>query len=197
MSERKSRKRLRKEYNRIARKQFERQRLLNRFAEPGPHPFIIVLDHLKPDFNIGKIFRTVDALGGAGVYLVGTDFFHPAPAKGSFKWVPARFFDDFAACHAVLRQQGYQVFVLEPANSACLTECRLPPKSAFVLGHEEFGISFDKDDYPEIQALRIPQWGKVESLNVSIAAALVMYEYIRQHAAAPPSPPPANRHHHG
>ncbi len=196
MSERKGRKRLRKEYNRIARKQFERQRLLNRFAEPGPHPFIVVLDHLKPDFNIGKIFRTVDALGGTAVYLVGTDFFHPAPAKGSFKWVPARFFTDFAACHAELRRQDYHVFVLEPTNSTCLTACRLPEKSAFVLGHEEFGISFDKAAYPEIQAIRIPQWGKVESLNVSIAGALVMYEYVRQHAAVPP-PPAGDRHHHG
>ncbi len=195
MDRRKGRKRLRREQNRLARKQFDRQRLLNRFAEPGPFPAILVLDNLKPDFNIGKIFRTADALGVHEVHLIGTDFFNPAPAKGSFKWVPARFFSTFADCYRDLRERGYSIFVLEPTNSTLLTDQALPAASAFVFGHEEFGISFNKDDYPDIQALRIPQWGRVQSLNVSIAAALVLYEYVRQHkdTARPVEPSASER----
>ncbi len=49
------------------------------------------------------------------------------------------------------------------------------------MGHEEHGISFDRTLY-EIQCLSIPQFGQTESLNVSIAASIVMYEYSRQHA---------------
>jgi tRNA G18 (ribose-2'-O)-methylase SpoU len=56
----------------------------------------------------------------------------------------------------------------------------LPHKSAFILGHEEFGCSFVPDDYPQMQTLTIPQFGSVQSLNVSIAASVVMYEYVRQ-----------------
>jgi tRNA G18 (ribose-2'-O)-methylase SpoU len=53
-------------------------------------------------------------------------------------------------------------------------------KTAFVLGHEEWGHSFKQDDYPDITSVAIPQFGQVESLNVSIAASIVMYEYVRQ-----------------
>ncbi len=47
------------------------------------------------------------------------------------------------------------------------------------MGHEEHGISFDRNQY-EIQCLSIPQFGQTESLNVSIAASVVMYEYSCQ-----------------
>ena len=42
---------------------FERHRRANLLAEPGRHRFIVVLDHLKPNFNIGKIIRSADAFG--------------------------------------------------------------------------------------------------------------------------------------
>nr|WP_231892858.1 TrmH family RNA methyltransferase [endosymbiont of unidentified scaly snail isolate Monju] len=54
-------------------------------------------------------------------------------------------------------------------------------KSAFVVGNEEFGLSFEPTDYPGMQTLRIPLFGQMESLNASVAAAIVMYEYVRQH----------------
>ncbi|MGD2096644.1 MAG: TrmH family RNA methyltransferase [Desulfobacterales bacterium] len=56
-------------------------------------------------------------------------------------------------------------------------------KSAFIFGNEEFGHQFDKDRYPGIKSLKIHQAGKVESLNVSIAASIVMYEYVKQHGS--------------
>ena len=52
---------------RQARKRFERQRRLNRLASPGIHRLVGVLDHLKPRFNIGKIFRSAEAFGAEAV----------------------------------------------------------------------------------------------------------------------------------
>ena len=49
-----------------------------------------------------------------------------------------------------------------------------------MLGHEEFGFSFNRQDYPDLRSLAIPQTGSVQSLNVSVAASVVMYEYARQ-----------------
>ena len=57
----------------------------------------------------------------------------------------------------------------------------LPRRSAFIFGHEEYGLSFDPADYPDIQPLTIPQFGQVQSLNVSNAASVVMWEFLRQH----------------
>lgn len=165
----------------VARQRFRKQKNANLLAKPGIHEFIVVLDNLKPGYNIGKIFRSADAFGAREVHLIGIDFFDPSPAMGSFKWVPARFHPDFENCYQNISSRGYTLFTLDPAEAPVLPETPLPRKSAFILGHEEYGHSFNSSAYPGIQTLSIPQFGKVESLNVSVAASIVMYEYLRQH----------------
>jgi len=176
----------------MARKESYRQMLLrynkerqrNKLAKPGAHEFVLVLDQLKPGFNVGKIFRSAEAFGAGAVHLVNIGPFDPSPAKGSFRKVPAVFHESFEDCYTDLAGQGYSFFLLDPeaATSLCATE--LPLRSAFVLGHEEFGCRFESQDYPELQKLTIPQFGSVQSLNVSIAASVVMYEYVRQQAVS-------------
>lgn len=153
-------------------------------ARPGPHDCVMVLDGLKPTFNIGKIFRSADALGAREIHLVGIDHFDPVPAKGSVRWVPFFLHDEFSGCYKVLTEQGYEFFALDPGGDSRLDESCLPRKSAFILGHEEFGFSFDFAEFSAINKILIPQWGHVQSLNVSVAAAIVLYEYIRQNGAA-------------
>jgi len=163
-------------------KRFEKQKRANLLANPGVHEFIVVLDHLKPAFNIGKIFRSADAFGACEVHVIGTHFFDPAPAKGSFKYVPAKFHKDFKSCHEELTQRNYALYTLEPEVGEKLPFLELPERSAFVFGNEEFGISFGKEEFSDVKSLKIPQFGQVQSLNVSVAASIVMYEYIKQHS---------------
>jgi len=174
-----------------AQQRFRRQKNANLLAHPGAHDFIIILDGLKPAFNIGKIFRSADAFGAREVHLVGIDFFDPAPAMGSFKWVPARFHAHFETCHRDLSARGYTLFTLDPVKGPPLTQVALPRHSAFIFGHEEYGISADITAYPDIRSLTIPQFGQVQSLNVSIAASVAMWEYLRQHPLSPVSRPKA------
>ena len=169
----------------VARQRFRRQKNVNLLAQPGVCDFVLILDGLKPAFNIGKIFRSADAFGAREVHLVGIDFFDPAPAMGSFKWVPARFHDHFGTCYQELAKRRYTLFTLDPVNGIPLTEAILPKRSAFILGHEEYGVSADIAACPGLRSLTIPQVGKVQSLNVSIAASIVMWEYLRQHPAHP------------
>ena len=163
-----------------AEKRYEKQRQRNLLATPGEHEFIIVLDHLKAGFNVPKIFRSAQAFGAREIHLIDIGPFDPAPAKGAFKRVPARFFNDFESCYSDLRERDYTLFTLETNCEEALYEVQLPARSAFILGHEEVGISFNRTEYPDIRCLTIPQFGQVESLNVSVAASIVMYEYIRQ-----------------
>jgi len=160
---------------------YNKERQRNILSQPGPNDFIIVLDGLKPGFNVAKIFRSADAFGAAAVHLVNVGTFDPAPAKGSFRKVPAVFHDNFACCHTQLTSAGYSLFALAPEATSSLTDICLPRKCAFVFGHEEFGHSFAISDYPDLQTLSIPQFGSVQSLNVSIAASIVMFEHVRQH----------------
>ena len=179
MGLREIRRRLQKERQSAIRR-FRKQKRLNSMAIPGRHEFIVVLDHLKPAFNIGKIFRSADAFDAAEVHLIATPFFDPAPAKGSFKWVPAKFHDIFRSCYEELIQRNYTLFMMDPTEGEDLPDVAMPAKSAFIFGNEELGHRFNKDDYPEIKSLKIPQFGRVQSLNVSIAASIVMYEYVKQ-----------------
>lgn len=163
-------------------RRYSLERWRNRLARPGVHSFVVVLDHLKAGFNIPKIFRSADAMGAREVHLVGVHPFDPAPAKGSFRKVPARFHDTIGQCLDDLRAQGYTLFAMDSAAPRTVGSVEFPERSAFIVGHEEFGVSFQAADHPDVQFLRIPQFGSVNCLNVSIAATLVMYEYVRQHA---------------
>ena len=175
-------KRERREARDLALLRYIKQRHKNLLARPGSHDFILVLDHMKAGFNVAKIFRSAEAFGAHEIHLIDIGPFDPAPAKGGFKKVPARFFDDFKESYENLLTRGYRIFRLEAAGESSLTRVRLPPKAAFILGHEEWGHSFTKADYPDISSLSIPQFGQVESLNVAVAASIVMYEYVRQHS---------------
>ena len=173
----------RKETRRQMLLRYNKERQRNLLAKPGVHEFVLVLDQLKAGFNVGKIFRSAEAFGAAAVHLINIEAFDPSPAKGSFRKVPAVFHETFVNCHADLFAQGYTFFMLDPEGATSLCTTELPRKSAFVLGHEEFGFSFEVTDFANLKTLSIPQFGSVQSLNVSIAASVVMYEYVRQNKA--------------
>lgn len=161
-------------------KTFERQRLLNKMmAKPGPYPFVLILDHLKVDFNIGKIIRSAEAFGAMNVDVVGTSFFDPLPAKGCMKRVPWTLTGTFQESYQKWLDEGFTFYAFDSEAEVGLHEAKFPEKSAFILGHEGFGFSFKKEHYPAIKYIKIPQLGMVESLNVSVAASIVMYEFAR------------------
>lgn len=161
-------------------KSFERQRLLNKMmSRPGPFPYVLILDHLKVDFNIGKIIRSAEAFGAQAIDVVGTTFFDPMPAKGCAKRVPWTMKKTFHEAYVERKEQGFIFYAFDPEATVSLHEEKFPDQSAFILGHEGFGFSFKKEHYPEIRWIKIPQIGFVESLNVSVAASIVMYEFVR------------------
>lgn len=171
----------REERYRTAMRRYQKDKQRNVLAQPGQHEFILVLDHLQAGFNVPKIFRSAETLGAHEIHLINIEPFDPAPAKGTFRKVPAKFHGNIEDCFTQLKQRGYQLFTLEANKGKVLYEAELPTKSAFILGNEDRGISFDIKDYPEINCLSIPHFGVTESLNVSVAASIVMYEYVSQH----------------
>ncbi|MCA9729267.1 MAG: TrmH family RNA methyltransferase [Candidatus Eisenbacteria bacterium] len=168
-----------------ARWSFDRHRNANRLAHPGPTELVVVLDRPKPDFNVGKIFRAADAFGVREIHLIGIEWFNPAPAMGAFKHVPAHFSSDLSACCASLADQGYTLVAFDPGRGQELPTAVLPRRCAFLFGHEEFGFSPEVAGMDALQWMRIPQLGHTRSLNLSVAAAIAMYEYVRQF---PPTP---------
>jgi len=179
-------------FEKKSRKKFSKQIQKNILAKPGPFKNIIILDNLKTAFNIGKITRSANAFGCQEIYLIGTQYFNPAPAKGALKHTPITFFQSFDDAYEKLLKNNYSLFAMDP-NKATSDICstNFPDKSAFIFGHEQFGFSFAVEEYKKIQWLKIKQYGHVESLNVACAATCLMYEYSKQFSNKENSAPPS------
>ena len=164
-------------------KKYERELIINKMsARPGVHELVIVLDHLKKDYNIGKIIRSAEVFSIHSIHLVGTTDFDPYPAKGALKRVPIVMSDTLRESVKRLREEGFAVFAFDVNTSNELHTIELPKRCAFIFGHEEFGPNLEELDESHFQRGKIKQWGKTESLNVSVAASLSMYEYVRRHS---------------
>src|SRR5690606_27719774 len=152
----------------------------SRRAEPGPYPLILVLDGLKASFNVGKIIRSANALGVREVFLVNVGAWDPSLARGALKETRTRAFSKIEEALEVLRADGYAIYALHPRAEAMFGTTAFPERTAFVVGHEEFGFTFDVENTPDVTPIRIPQVGIVESLNVSVAASIAAYDYLRE-----------------
>ena len=160
--------------------------------------FILVLDNIRSAYNVGAIWRTAEAAGVDQLLLVGTtphpDYAgDPRPpyiadraaklvaktALGAEAIVSFEYYDNIATAITQLQHNHYVVASLELADQAVnLFEYTRPEQFALILGHETNGIS------PAVQAqcdvtLQIPMAGRKESLNVSVAAGIAMYQLTR------------------
>ena len=157
------------------------------FHEAQKVPLIVVLDNVRSQHNIGAVFRTADAFCLQGVWLCGICCCPPnneihktaLGAENSVEWA---FFDDALTAVQLLKQQEYTVFAVEQTeNSISLPQLQLDPTKqyAIVLGNEVKGVQQQVVDACQ-GCIEIPQFGTKHSLNVSIAAGLVMWDAFKQ-----------------
>jgi tRNA G18 (ribose-2'-O)-methylase SpoU len=149
-------------------------------APLGPYPLILVLDGLKASFNVGKIVRSANALGCREVFLVGIAAWDPVLARGALEETRTRTFATMNEAMEALRTEGYTVYALHPKAETAVGGTPFPEKSAFVVGHEGFGLSVELSAFPDMIPLRVPQVGAIESMNVAVAASIAAYDYLRE-----------------
>jgi tRNA G18 (ribose-2'-O)-methylase SpoU len=153
-------------------------------AADGRHPIYIVLENVRSLFNVGAVFRTADAVAAAGVYLAGFTGTPPRKeirrvALGAEESVPWRYAPDAPSAVRALRSRGVHVVALEQAaGSVDFREYAYRLPVAVVVGHEVEGVSPETLDVCE-GAVHIPMLGEKVSLNVSVAAGVMLYELLR------------------
>lgn len=148
-------------------------------------PIIIVLDNLRSAFNVGAIFRIADAIRAKEVVPCGYTA-HPPHHKlkhtalGTTDSVPWRWFSNTAEAILNLKSQGSQIVALETATGA-IPYHQFPYEFpvAIVLGNEALGVSQEVLKMCD-GIVEIPVFGYKNSLNVATAAAVVLYEMLRQ-----------------
>ncbi len=166
----------------------ELQRIdIDTFKQSQKIPLVMVLDNVRSLHNIGSIFRTADAFRVEHIYLCGITATPPNAeihktalgAENSVEWT---FFEDTIDVVKQLQAQGFIVYAVEQAeNSIELTNLTLDPtkKYAMVVGNEVKGVGQAVVDSCQ-GCIEIPQFGTKHSLNVSIAAGLVMWDAFKQ-----------------
>jgi tRNA G18 (ribose-2'-O)-methylase SpoU len=161
-------------------------------------PLVVVMDNIRSMHNVGSVFRTSDAFLIAGICLCG---FTPQPphrdiqktALGATESVDWLYYENTVDAVMALKEQGYKVFAIEQTKGSISLENfkiffykpsnhdandKSKKAVAFVFGNEVEGVS---DDVLAIcdGAVEIPQYGMKHSLNISVAAAIVLWEMVR------------------
>ena len=151
----------------------------------GNPPLIIIAESVEKPGNLGAILRTADAVHVDAVLVCDprVDTYSPnvvRASRGAVFTVPV-VETESAQALAWLRQQGIQILAATPSAEAEYTRQNLRLPLAIAVGTEDEGLSELWMNQADLR-VRIPMMGKVNSLNVSIATALIVYEALRQRA---------------
>ena len=150
-------------------------------------PLVVVLDHIRSLNNVGSVFRTADAFRLESVYLCGITSTPPnaeihKTALGAEETIEWYYCKDTIDAIDELKQQGYIICALEQAEGSVSLENLSLDKSkkyAVVVGHEVKGVQQEVIDKSDI-CIEIPQSGTKHSLNVSVAAGIVLWDFFRK-----------------
>jgi TrmH family RNA methyltransferase len=157
----------------------------------GPRPLLLVSEDVEKPGNIGALLRTADAAGVDGLIVSdpATDLVNAnviRASRGTLFTLPVA----VAKTSAVLpwlREHRIQIVAATPAASITYTEVDLRTPTALVVGAEDSGLSQAWLDAADV-LVRIPMAGKINSLNVSTSAAVLVYEAVRQRLGGPREP---------
>ena len=155
------------------------------FREAPKMPIIVVLENVRSAYNVGSVFRTADAFLLEAVYLCGYTAFPPhkeirKTALGADETVRWKHFKKTAEAVEELRAEGYKIYSVEQAEKSQLLQDFEPEeKIAVVFGNEVTGVEQSTIALTD-GCIEIPQLGMKHSLNVSVAAGVVVWEMVRE-----------------
>lgn len=162
----------------------ERLRKITRVVKSRQFSLNVVLENIHDPHNVSAIFRTCDAVGVPEVSLLYSSEEFPKISKVSsasaMKWVKSKKYTDTAECFETLRERGYKVYATAlTEGSTDLYDVDLTQKVAIVMGNEHRGVSDEAAKLAD-ELISIPMYGMIQSLNVSVATAVICYEALRQ-----------------
>ena len=166
---------------------------VQRFAEAvGPASLIVILHQINNPVNVGAILRTAEAAGVAAVIATKhtTDPFSPKALRGAMGsafrlpvWRDAEYLQVIEWCH----NRNIPTICADASGETLYTTIDWTVSAALILGPESTGLNESELAVAQ-KVVAIPMHGAVESLNVSVAAGIVLFEAARQRDWSPPAP---------
>ncbi|TCZ73832.1 TrmH family RNA methyltransferase [Flaviaesturariibacter aridisoli] len=149
----------------------------------------VVLENVFDPHNISAVMRSCDAVGIQEIYVLNTRIprhkkFGDRSSSSANKWLTVHQFTDAAACFAELRSKYTRILTTHLSSDAVsLFETDLTVPTALVFGNEHAGVSEEFLAFSDGNFI-IPQVGMIQSLNISVACAVTLYEAYRQKSVA-------------
>ena len=150
----------------------------------GEAPLVVVCDELSDPHNLGAVIRTAEAAGAHGVIIpkrrsAGLTAIVAKTSAGAVSYLPVARVANLTALLRELKEEGLWVFGTAADGSTSLYQADLKGPAAIVIGSEGDGMSRLVREQCDF-LVSIPMRGQVNSLNASAAAAVVLYEAVRQ-----------------
>lgn len=158
--------------------------ILNIAREKGEAPLIVVCDELSDPHNLGAVIRTADAAGAHGVIIpkrrsAGLTAVVAKTSAGAVSHLPVARVANLPSLLKRLKEEGLWIFGSAADGTTSLYAADLKGPAALVIGSEGSGMSRLVSETCDF-LVRIPMRGKLNSLNASAAAAILLYEALRQ-----------------
>lgn len=156
------------------------------FREADKLPLVVVLDQVRSLHNVGSVFRSSDAFRVEEIFLCGITAVPPHPeihktALGAEDTVSWSYYEKTEEAVEKLHSEGYTVLAIEQVeNSIMLDEFKpdVNKKYAVIFGNEVKGVQQTVVDLCD-DCIEIPQYGTKHSLNVSVTAGIVIWEFAK------------------
>lgn len=148
-----------------------------------PDSFVVILDHLEDPHNLGAIIRTCEAAGVNGIIIpkdrsVSVNATVMKTSAGALENMKIAMVTNLLQVINKLKKENFWIVGTDMDNSTDYREIDYSGKIALVIGNEGNGISKSVHDACDFIA-KIPMYGKINSLNASVAAGIMIYEVIR------------------
>lgn len=163
-----------------------RQQRLGEVLSRRQPDLTVVLEHVHDLHNVSSVLRTCDAVGLLKVHLINSSADDAASrmsrpvSAGTSKWIEIVRHESVDECYSELRREGLTILATALAPGAAdLYDLDLAQPTALVFGNEMRGLTDDAVSQSDGQ-LVIPMLGMAQSLNISVACAVVLYEAMRQ-----------------
>ena len=150
----------------------------------GEAPLIVLCDELSDPHNLGAILRTAECVGAHGVIIpkrrsVGLTAVVGKASAGAVEYMPVARVSNLTAAIRELKQRGVWIFGTAADGAVSLYSADLKGPAAIVIGNEGDGMSRIVAESCDFK-VSIPMKGRISSLNASAAAAILLYEAVRQ-----------------
>ncbi|MDD3718617.1 MAG: RNA methyltransferase [Actinomycetota bacterium] len=153
----------------------------------GGAPTVVVANRVRDPGNLGNLIRIADAAGAGGLIVCAgsADLYNPKTVRstaGSIFHVPLAVGGETSSVFETLKQAGYALYAADAHAGTGMWEAEWPDRLALVMGNEAWGMPGEETAMAD-GLVRIPILGEAESLNVSAAAAVLLYEVARRRNA--------------